>query len=207
MRTIKEILIDANRYEDIVNILKDISKMDDNSYSYPVRVFIDSDGETKWRVDGKSVNEQSSKLLKLIEDGSDGISNDDFTYLSEYVRSHTDMLLHNYAITITHRRDPEDMETIRPWVILDNLISCWNLGLNDDDSAWDIPIGWKKLNYQESNSADEVNIKTINANAMDRLISTFEDMANRGTLLIGNNVTQEDLLTQIIGTIVKVMKE
>ena len=40
--------------------------------------------------------------------------------------------------------------------------------------------------------------------SVDKLISTFTDMANRGTLLCGKNVTQEDLLIQIIGTIVKV---
>ena len=38
----------------------------------------------------------------------------------------------------------------------------------------------------------------------DKLIETFTDMANRGTLLCGKNITQEDLLIQIIGTIVKV---
>lgn len=38
----------------------------------------------------------------------------------------------------------------------------------------------------------------------DKLIDTFTDMANRGTLLCGKNITQEDLLIQIIGTIVKV---
>lgn len=38
----------------------------------------------------------------------------------------------------------------------------------------------------------------------EKLINRFEDMANRGTLLCGRNVTQEDLLMQIIGTIVKV---
>lgn len=38
----------------------------------------------------------------------------------------------------------------------------------------------------------------------DKLIETFTDMVNRGTLLCGKNITQEDLLIQIIGTIVKV---
>ena len=38
----------------------------------------------------------------------------------------------------------------------------------------------------------------------DKLIDAFTDMANRGTLLCGKNITQEDLLIQIIGTIVKV---
>lgn len=38
----------------------------------------------------------------------------------------------------------------------------------------------------------------------DQLIDTFTDMANRGTLLCGRNATQEDILIQIIGAIVKV---
>lgn len=41
----------------------------------------------------------------------------------------------------------------------------------------------------------------------ERLITEFEGMAARETLLIGSNVTQEDLLMQIIGTIVKVENE
>lgn len=42
---------------------------------------------------------------------------------------------------------------------------------------------------------------TINVN---ELISEFEQMAERGSLLIGPNVHQDDLLFQIIGTIVHV---
>ena len=39
---------------------------------------------------------------------------------------------------------------------------------------------------------------------VEELIGKFEEMANRGRLLTGDNVTQEDLLMQIIGTIIKV---
>ena len=41
----------------------------------------------------------------------------------------------------------------------------------------------------------------------EKLINRFEDMANRGTLLCGKNITQENLLMQIIGTIVKVLMD
>ena len=41
----------------------------------------------------------------------------------------------------------------------------------------------------------------------EKLINRFEDMTNRGSLLCGRNITQEDLLIQIIGTIVKVSME
>lgn len=42
---------------------------------------------------------------------------------------------------------------------------------------------------------------------MEKLTNTFRDMANRGTLLAREGVTQEDLLIQITGTIVKAAME
>lgn len=42
---------------------------------------------------------------------------------------------------------------------------------------------------------------------VENLIKKFESMAQRNTLLIGENVSQEDLLAQIIGTIVKCAME
>lgn len=41
----------------------------------------------------------------------------------------------------------------------------------------------------------------------EKLINTFRNMAKRGTLLARGGVTQEDLLIQIIGTIVNVAME
>lgn len=37
---------------------------------------------------------------------------------------------------------------------------------------------------------------------VEKLIARFEDMAKRESLLTGNNISQEDLLIQIVGTIV-----
>ena len=51
---------------------------------------------------------------------------------------------------------------------------------------------------KQTRMKEEVNI--------NKLIETFTDMANRETLLTGN-VTQQDLLMQIIGTIVVVAME
>ena len=50
----------------------------------------------------------------------------------------------------------------------------------------------------------ETDIESETMISAEKLINKFEDMANRGTLLCGKNVTQEDLLIQIVGTIVKV---
>lgn len=47
-------------------------------------------------------------------------------------------------------------------------------------------------------------VKTVD---IDKLIKAFSDMAERESLLCGRCVTQEDLLIQIIGTIVKVSME
>lgn len=52
--------------------------------------------------------------------------------------------------------------------------------------------------YRGAKSEEETMISA------EKLINRYEGMANRGTLLCGRNVTQEDLLIQIIGTIVKV---
>lgn len=63
----------------------------------------------------------------------------------------------------------------------------------------------KVPNYQEylSTDKDEYEIK---CNFAISLINEFTDMYNRGTLLCGENVTSDDILSQIIGTIVKTAK-
>lgn len=52
---------------------------------------------------------------------------------------------------------------------------------------------------KQTRMKEEVNV--------NKLIETFSDMANRETLLTGNGVTQQDLLMQIIGTVVVVAME
>ena len=42
---------------------------------------------------------------------------------------------------------------------------------------------------------------------VEKLIKTFEDMANRESLLVGGSISQQDLLIQITGTIVRVAME
>ncbi len=45
--------------------------------------------------------------------------------------------------------------------------------------------------------------ESVNGVDTQNLIETFRDMAHRGTLLTGGNVSQDDLCMQIEGTIVK----
>lgn len=137
MIKIKDILMEANRYEDIKNILLNII-CDNRRASHPVNAFIDDHGVTQWRVDANSVREEATHLLSDIEDGTQsGMKRN----LMEYVSTHSNMLLHNYAVHVSHKKEPEEdaMDEIRNWLILDNLLMCWS----DDD--WDIPDGWKKI--------------------------------------------------------------
>lgn len=50
----------------------------------------------------------------------------------------------------------------------------------------------------------KINCEKVKTVDIDKLIKAFSDMAERESLLCGRCVTQEDLLIQIIGTIVKV---
>ena len=65
-------------------------------------------------------------------------------------------------------------------------------------------------NIQKRDIGNEVDImevkmkKEVNVN---KLIETFSDMAKRETLLARGGVSQDDLLVQIVGTIVKVAME
>ena len=66
---------------------------------------------------------------------------DSFWNLYQYVHTHTDTLLHNYSVRISHRKEPLiDMEIIRAWEILDNLI----INRTGEDN-WHIPEGWKTI--------------------------------------------------------------
>ena len=52
-------------------------------------------------------------------------------------------MLHNYSVSLSHRNEPtEDMDDIRTWEILDNLIFCFRLD-EEDNLHWSIPEGWK----------------------------------------------------------------
>lgn len=63
----------------------------------------------------------------------------------------------------------------------------------------------KVPNHQEYLSTDKDEFE-IKCNFVISIINEFTDMYNRGTLLCGENVTSDDILSQIIGTIVKTAK-
>lgn len=145
MNKIKEALKEANRYDEVINILNEIISKNDHS-SRAVKLFIDKEGKPSYHVDGKLVVQEAVDLLQLIDEETfteDENLFNKFSNLWKYVNFQSDMLLHNYSVSISHRKKPEtDMEIIRVWEILENLIICFNI---DDKASWKIPEGWRKV--------------------------------------------------------------
>ena len=149
-----KVLKEAGRYDQVTDILVKIAT-GCNGYTYPVRPFIDDDFTSKWRVEGSSIRKQALRLLEIVVDGDEVkvIDEMSFTHISAYVESHADILLHNYAIHISHKIEPDvDMDEARNWLVLDNLIKCLHL-----PEEWTIPDGWKATPIDKAISKDSVN--------------------------------------------------
>ena len=61
---------------------------------------------------------------------------DEYSNLSLYVSDHSYMLLHNYAVEVSHRMGGEMNDEIRVWCILSNLLD------NMYSDEWNVPAGW-----------------------------------------------------------------
>lgn len=141
---IKNILKEANAYDGVVSVLI-ITATTDFSQSIPINPYIDQDGNTIWRIDGTLIAKEASKLLKLIEEDNDieiEKSVDDFENLYHFIKTNANIFLHNYSISISHRKTPEiDMDKIRLLLIIESFLT--SIGINDYE--WEIPEGWKIL--------------------------------------------------------------
>lgn len=168
-------LKEAGRYEEVTAILKDIIMS--NAADYPVDLFIDKNGEPKTRISGSSLRLEASRLLNIIN-GEEVIKPGDITIhdienLHNYVKTETEIWLHNYANLISHRRNPTDddsmvsMDEIRNWQILNNLIYCLDIEDDEDydvNTSWKVSKGWWKLEedeekQEESNPFNDTNKK------------------------------------------------
>ena len=142
----KEEMERADKYDDVKEILTKIAMDDNISSEHQVSPFIDEDGETKWRIDGNKVRFEAYKLLYYLEGlHVSDVTGKDFSNLFQYVSTNTTMLLHNYAVSISHRHEPEiDMDLIRTWLIIDNMLCCFDNPFDEPDNGyWRIPDGWR----------------------------------------------------------------
>ena len=146
-KSIKDILIEGGRYYDVIMILSSIVTIKQSSV--PVDYYISIDGIVKNSIDTKELKEEAAQFMyQLVQDDLCYITDDDdrFDLLLNYVHSKVNMKLHNYGISISHGNEPrEDMEYIKPWLVLENLLCDLQYSTPDfdDESIWYIPDGWK----------------------------------------------------------------
>lgn len=138
---LKNILVNANRYEDVMAIL--YGMMDLTGSEVPVRAYAGKRDKIAYNVPVQKVKEEAQALIYLLDGNMVyDIGLDDVENLWRYVNSVTDILLHNYAVSVSHQSQPEDMDGIRGWLVLDNLISCL-----DHNESWSVPNGWIGLRH------------------------------------------------------------
>lgn len=115
----------------------------------PVRFCISNDDKLITHVKRKDVYSEALHLFEVLSTLSDTnsskecdddgyIHEDDYSNLSLYVGDHSDMLLHNYAVSISHRMGGSMDDDIRVWCILSNLLD------NLYSDTWNVPVGWCK---------------------------------------------------------------
>ena len=137
-KSYKQILIDAGRYEGVSSILTNLSILP--GYQHPVSPYVKEDGTVSFDVLGVNLRNQASLLLRRLNGEQELGPVKDYLDLSLYVQSILNMMLHNYANHISHRIEPDvDMEDVRTWAVLSNLID--ELAFCDEE--WTIAEGWK----------------------------------------------------------------
>lgn len=132
----------SGKYNEIISILKKISTR--NVHQYPLYTpYTDNHGMTRYRISGELVRKEAEILLNILQT-EEKIGEIRFNFLPHYLCSETNMMLHNYAVSLSHNKQPRDsMDTIRSWLIIENLVSCWSTTI-DQSGDWTIPDGWKK---------------------------------------------------------------
>lgn len=143
---VKRVFEEANRYEEVVNLLTKISEL--NHMSYAIRPVIDGEGNVTRSLSGGCISREAKRLLELIVQGATLRSivsesdADGFENLRKYISNETDVLLHNYAIHLSHGCNPTmDIDTIRVWLILNNFFFCINM----EGVRWSIPKTWERV--------------------------------------------------------------
>lgn len=134
----------SNRLFDVKHLIYDIIESVErvDAGDLPVHFCISDDGKLITHVKSKDVYSEAHHLFKVLSTVlvADDlyIYGDDYSNLSLYVGAHCDMLLHNYAVSVSHRMGGPMDDEIRVWCILSNLLD------NLYSDTWDVPVGWCK---------------------------------------------------------------
>ena len=149
----KQQIVEAGRYDEILNIIQTLVKK--NHRSYPVNPFINKYHQTLWRVDGRSVFNESKIYVDFISsDECETLPHkDEIENFLLVIHTELEMRLHNYANSISHRTVPTvDMEQVRCLQIIQSSIDC----LEFSDYEWTIPVGWKKLELKKDEMINNI---------------------------------------------------
>lgn len=142
-----ETLGKSNRLFDVASILHDIiERVERYGGDLLVRPCID-DNKLITHVKSKDVCSEARHLFEMLsslsitDDSKEScvdscMYGDEYSNLSLYVSDYSDMLLHNYAVEVSHRMGGEMNDEIRVWCILANLLD------NMYSDEWDVPAGW-----------------------------------------------------------------
>lgn len=143
-----ETLGKSNRSFDVASILHDIiERVERYGGDLLVRPRIDDDNKLITHVKSKDVCSEARHLFEMLssisitDDSKESCAGscmygDEYSNLSLYVSDYSDMLLHNYAVEVSHRMGGEMNDEIRVWCILANLLD------NMYSDEWDVPAGW-----------------------------------------------------------------
>ena len=127
----------AGRFADVTSLLSNIVN---NVPAALVQVdpYVTGHNYMQCWVDGQDVRREANLLFKRICDGDayHVLKYENYENLFQYVRSHTNMLLHNYAVQVSYGVHEDIDDEIRVWCILENLLC------NISFDTWDIPIAW-----------------------------------------------------------------
>lgn len=141
--SIKKILKDANRYDDIINVLNSIASLKGGDIPVSPHINIKG-GNLICHVNALYVSKEAPKLIKLINNEvmEENLCNlYEFVNLHYYVDSKTKDIIYDNALALSYGNNPKDnMNVIKIWFILSNLI----ININNYNN-WSIPDGWKNL--------------------------------------------------------------
>lgn len=141
---VKDVLVEAGRYDDVIDILNGIiSELDDSTRLVRENFDVTAEVLTQ-RVSGKQIKSGAKKLISFINGvGTIDPNDEDITVLYKYTGTELLRLHYYYTLYAVHREGPESkvrIEVIRGWHVLHNYLLCYLLYYSDSDiEEWPVP--------------------------------------------------------------------
>lgn len=190
-KTIRDHVIESGRYDQAMNLLdREIKEYQENpKVGYPLTFTTDRvlgyDIFMGLTITKMVINACDWDLVIDIITNLDDSSINAINGAAEWIQSNTRMYLHNYANTISHRKDTfkPDMETIRLWLVVQTVVDFIRDCLSDKDCDVDtqlnefyIPEGWKKLDTENVTVTEVIHEASTPADIIDDVINKLQTL-------------------------------